>query len=112
MRSVKKKVLAIALASRQKGPAGEEQRRQEYRKLLRVTRQIVYQAELIRKGKANKPTEFGKLIKLQEAEHQIITHYEVYAARPSDAEVLVGAVQEQEARLGRTPELVAAEAAF
>ena len=36
----------------------------------------------------------------------------MYAARPSDAEVLVGAVQEQEARLGRTPELVAAEAAF
>ena len=38
MRSVKKKVMAIALASRQKGLAGEERRRQEYRKLLRVDR--------------------------------------------------------------------------
>ena len=47
MRSVKKKVMAIALASRQKGLAGEERRRQEYRKLLRVTRQIVHQAERV-----------------------------------------------------------------
>ena len=29
-------------------------------------------AEVIRKGKASKPTEFGKLVKLQEAENQII----------------------------------------
>ena len=30
--------------------------------------------EIIRKGKAAKPTEFGKLIKFQEAEQQIVTH--------------------------------------
>jgi IS5 family transposase len=30
--------------------------------------------EIIRKGKVNKPTEFGKLVKIQEAENQIITH--------------------------------------
>jgi IS5 family transposase len=28
--------------------------------------------EVIRKGKAGKPTEFGKMVKLQEAENQII----------------------------------------
>jgi transposase, IS5 family len=33
-------------------------------------------AEIISKGKANKPTEFGKLVNIQEAEHQIITDYE------------------------------------
>ena len=33
--------------------------------------------EIIRKGKASKPTEFGKMVKLQEAENQIITDYEV-----------------------------------
>jgi len=33
---------------------------------------------IIRKGKAAKPTEFGKLIKVQEGEGQIITHYKVY----------------------------------
>lgn len=30
--------------------------------------------EIIRKGKASKPTEFGKLVNIQEAEQQIITH--------------------------------------
>ena len=30
------------------------------------------QTEIIRKGKASKPTEFGKLMKVQEAENQII----------------------------------------
>ncbi len=34
-------------------------------------------AEVIRKGKAAKPTEFGKLVKLQEAENQIIIDYEI-----------------------------------
>src|SRR5271155_1087719 len=32
------------------------------------------QTEIIRKGKASKPTEFGKLVQIQEAENQIITH--------------------------------------
>ena len=41
--------------------------------------------EGIRKGKIAKPTEFGKLVTIQEAEHQIITAYEVHrhAARPT-----------------------------
>ena len=46
-------------------------------------------AEVIRKGKAAKPTEFGKLVKLQEAENQIIIDYEVYAQRPQDAALLI-----------------------
>jgi transposase, IS5 family len=29
--------------------------------------------EIIRKGKASKPTEFGELVALQEAENQVIT---------------------------------------
>lgn len=33
--------------------------------------------EVIRKGKASKPTEFGKMVKIQEAENQIITAYTV-----------------------------------
>ena len=40
--------------------------------------------EVIRKGKAGKPTEFGKMVKLQEAENQIVIGYEVYDQRPSD----------------------------
>jgi IS5 family transposase len=68
--------------------------------------------EIIRKGKAGKPTEFGKMVKLQEAENQIVTDYEVYDRRPNDADLLIAAVETHHARLGRFPRLVAADAAF
>ena len=68
--------------------------------------------EVIRKGKAGKPNEFGKMVKLQEAENQIVTGYEVYAQRPNDVDLLIGAIEAHQARLGRTPRLVAADAAF
>jgi transposase, IS5 family len=69
-------------------------------------------AEVIRKGKASKPTEFGKLVKLQEAENQIVIDYEVYAQRPNDADLLIPAIAAHQAKLGRTPRLVAADAGF
>jgi IS5 family transposase len=68
--------------------------------------------EIIRKGKAGKPNEFGKMVKLQEAENQIVVDYEVYDRRPSDSDLLVPAIEVHEAKLGRTPRLVAADAAF
>ena len=174
MRTVKKKVVAIAISSRRKGPEGEKQRRRLYQKLLTVTRRVVNQAkrvtqqvselskakqkkvrslvgqmttmaertkqvirqtkarifggdtkvpdkvlsmfephtEVIRKGKASKPTEFGKMVKIQEAENQIVTDYEVYPDRPNDADLLVESVEIHEELLGRVPDLVAADAAF
>lgn len=131
MRSVNKRVIAIATASRHQGEAGELKRKKQYRELLRLTRQIGHDArrvlqetegsrkpalrrwraqlstmacrvkqvvrqtqvrvfqgitnlpgkivsvfephtEIIRKGKASKPTEFGKLIQITEAENQIV----------------------------------------
>jgi transposase, IS5 family len=68
--------------------------------------------EVIRKGKAGKPTEFGKMVKLQEAENQIVIAYEVYDQRPSDQDILIAAIETHQARLGRTPHLVAADAGF
>jgi transposase, IS5 family len=68
--------------------------------------------EVIRKGKAGKPNEFGKMVKLQEAENQIVIDYEVYDQRPSDSDLLIAAIETHQARLGRTPHLVAADAAF
>jgi IS5 family transposase len=68
--------------------------------------------EVIRKGKASKPTEFGKMVKIQEAENQIITHYEVFEKRPQDADLLVPAVQKHERQFGRVPQLVAGDAGF
>ena len=68
--------------------------------------------EIIRKGKAAKPNEFGKMVKLQEAENQIVVDYEVYDRRPNDADLLIPAIEVHQARLGRVPYLVAADAAF
>jgi transposase, IS5 family len=174
MRTVRKKVVAIAIATRQKGAAGEEKRRHIYEGLLSVTRKIVHQAkrvmsevdqfglrkkkpfsglrsqlatmvdrveqvgkqtrarvfdgntkfeeklvsvfepqtEIIRKGKASKPTEFGKMVKVQEAENQIVTHYAVYDERPADSALLVQAVELHAERLGPVPRIVAADAGF
>jgi transposase, IS5 family len=172
-RSVNKRVMAIATASRHRGAEGEEKRKKEYRELLRLSRQIlndtkrvlteveqmptrrrtglrslsdglstmavrmqvlkqtkarIFQGltqlpgkivsvfephtEIIRKGKASKPTEFGKLVQLQEAENQIITHYEVFDQRPSDRELLLGAVAEHHRILGCLPRLVTADAGY
>jgi len=174
MRSVRKKVVGVAIAARRKGEAGVQQRRGLYKGLLSLSRKIVNQAgrvarevaalpkktqakvrglvermavieertrqvirqararifdgdtkhpekvtsvfephtEIIRKGKASKPTEFGKMVKLQEAENQIVTHVEVFDQRPSDSDLLVDAVAQHEELCGRTPELVAADAGF
>jgi IS5 family transposase len=68
--------------------------------------------EIIRKGKAAKPNEFGKMVKLQEAENQIVTDYEVYEQRPSDKDLLIPAIESHQAVFGRTPRLVAADAGF
>ena len=68
--------------------------------------------EVIRKGKAGKPNEFGKLVKLQEAEQQIITAYVVYDTRPSDSELVIPALDMHEQVFARVPRLVAGDAAF
>ena len=68
--------------------------------------------EVIRKGKASKPTEFGKMVKIQEGENQIITSFEVYEKRPSDSELLIPGIESHEEQLGRTPRVVAGDAAF
>ena len=68
--------------------------------------------EVIRKGKLGKPNEFGKMVKLQEAENQIVIDYEVYEQRPHDSDLLIPAIEIHRAKLGRAPRLVAADAAL
>ena len=68
--------------------------------------------EIIRKGKTSKPNEFGNLVKVQEAENQIITHYEVFAERPEDSRLLVPAVEQHKRHFGRPPRMVAADTGF
>lgn len=171
-RSVKRRILEIALASRDQSERGQQKIKTAYGKLLEVTGRVVGQAkkiseaiaghtpstvvekakrqleemiprlqqvrkqarervmggntrasnkivsvfeprtEVIRKGKASKPTEFGKMVKLQEAENQIVIHFEVFDERPSDSELLTPSIAKHEQLLGCVPHLVAADAGF
>lgn len=70
------------------------------------------ETEIIRKGKASKPTEFGKMVKVQEAENQIVIAYEVYEQRPNDRDLLVPSVELHQQRLGRLPVMAAGDAGF
>lgn len=63
-------------------------------------------------GKTDKPNEFGKLVKVQEAENQIITHYEVYDQRPADSALLVPSVEQHIVLFERAPDLVTADPGF
>jgi IS5 family transposase len=68
--------------------------------------------EAIRKGKAGKPTEFGKMVKIQEAENQIVIDFEVFEKRPDDRALLIPAIEIHQQQLGQTPRLTAADAGF
>lgn len=68
--------------------------------------------EVIRKGKASKPTEFGKMVKIQEAENQVVIDFEVYDQKPSDSDLLIPSIETHQERMGRTPDLAAADAGF
>jgi IS5 family transposase len=68
--------------------------------------------EVIRKGKAHKPNEFGKLVLIQEAENQIITHFQVCELRPADSTLLEGCLEKHVEQFGRAPERVAADPGF
>jgi len=68
--------------------------------------------ETIRKGKIAKPTEFGKLVTIQESEHQIITAYEVHATRPADVTLWTAALDRHQSIFGRAPDLAAGDRGF
>ena len=68
--------------------------------------------ETIRKGKIAKPNEFGKLVTIQESEHQIITAYEVHTTRPADVTLWTAALDRHQAIFGRAPDLAAGDRGF
>jgi transposase, IS5 family len=66
----------------------------------------------IRKGKISKPNEFGNLVTLQEAEHQIITAYDVHAGRPADVTLWTPALDRHRVIFQRAPDLAAGDRGF
>jgi IS5 family transposase len=68
--------------------------------------------ETIRKGKISKPNEFGKLVTIQESEHQIVTAYDVHMKRPADVTLWTAALDRHLTIFGRAPDLAAADRGF
>lgn len=69
-------------------------------------------SEAIRKGKASKQTEFGKMVKIQEAEAQFITDYTVCATRVPDGDLWMPSLQRHARLFGYPPRLAVADGSF
>lgn len=69
-------------------------------------------AYVIRRGKRSKPTEFGRVARIQEADGGIITDWEVYASKPADSNLLLPSVDAHREVFGKLPFLAAADRGF
>ena len=63
--------------------------------------------EAIRKGKTAKPTEFGKLVKIQEAENQFVVDYQVCERCPENQALLIPTLEAHQRVFGRPPRSLA-----
>lgn len=68
--------------------------------------------EIIRKGKLARPTEFGRLVKIQEAEAQFITDYAVCERRQAERALWAPALDRHMALFDRAPDLAVADGGF
>src|SRR5215469_11190306 len=68
--------------------------------------------QVIRKGKAHKPNEFGRLVRLDEAENGIVSGYEVVVGNPADTTSFLPALEQHQAVFGRVPELAVGDRGF
>ncbi|CAA9221594.1 MAG: hypothetical protein AVDCRST_MAG93-468, partial [uncultured Chloroflexia bacterium] len=64
---------------------------------------------IIRKGKAGKPTEFGRVLWLGETDGGILTQARVLEGNPDDAAELVPSLKQHIKQFGRPPNLVAGD---
>ena len=68
--------------------------------------------EVIRKGKAHKPNEFGRLVRIDEVENGIVSGYQVLEGNPDDTTSWVPALQQHQACFGRAPKMATADRGF
>jgi len=67
---------------------------------------------VIRKGKAHKPNEFGRLVRIDEVENGLVSNYAVAAGNPCDQLQWTPAIQAHCAIFDRAPRLAAADRGF
>ena len=66
----------------------------------------------IKKGKAHKPTEFGQLVRIDEVEAGIVSHYEVNAGNPADVDAWEPAIFQHVLQYGSAPDLATADRGY
>ena len=68
------------------------------------------ETKILRRGKVHKPTEFGHMVKVQEAEGGIVT--DIAVVTEHDAKLLVPSVEHHKKVFGRVPYVVATDRGF
>jgi transposase, IS5 family len=68
--------------------------------------------QVIRKGKAHRPNEFGRLVRIDEVENGIVSGYAVVAGNPADTDSWAPALQHHQACFGKPPESATADRGF
>jgi IS5 family transposase len=68
--------------------------------------------EVIRKGKAHKPNEFGRLVRIDEVENGIVSGYQVLTGNPADTTSWMPALQQHQACFGQAPEMATGDRGF
>ena len=68
--------------------------------------------QAIRKGKAHKPTEFGRLVRLDEVENGIVSGYEVLVGNPADTNAWGAALERHRLSFGRPPRMATADRGY
>lgn len=68
--------------------------------------------QVIRKGKAHKPNEFGRLVRIDEVENGIVSGYEVLEGNPDDTNSWLPALKHHQASFGEAPEMATADRGF
>jgi IS5 family transposase len=64
------------------------------------------------KGKSHKPTEFGRLVRVDEVENGIVSHYEVQDGNPADQKSFLPAIAQHQRAFGRAPRRATADRGF
>ncbi len=68
--------------------------------------------ELIKRGRREKPVEFGHVLLLCQTPEKFITDFEVFAKRPADCALTEQVIERHEKLFGQAPEVLAADKGF
>jgi transposase, IS5 family len=68
--------------------------------------------QIIRKGKAHKPNEFGRLLRIDEVENGVVSGYEVLEGNAADTHSWLPALQQHQAHFGHIPQMATADRGF